>query len=537
MDSTISQNKDSAPLRRSSRQSVGKVLKFEATVRGPLKRGKKRSEDRFATKTVNGSRDVENGLEDEESPSKKSRLDTERACGDSNNENKMDYQEAAEEEEEMEDQKLEIGKELSYERKQLKISKDELGELNLSPFVVLGERCPTIPLRENYDQLKPQRESKAPASPTKTNVHTKPLEIRRDVKVTSMADYQKKMDAIARSKDTTTVNRRIPSMVPTPEKTYPTRRVKNIPAPKSSVDPKKQEKTKKSAVTKGSSGNSRRGFLWNIWGLLFLLLLSSATLLAYKIVPFLQKTADGVVPPSGGSIPEKLGDFLSLLEAHFPRQRAELWRMSKIHLEKHLKTAQPTEPVSLILAAGLRAERTLHCLAQGLASAYSSALNASVLLLDGAAKAGQDSDEVKLDIDNRLKAAFGGDTPVAVIHRFDELPPGSTLIFYRYCDHENAAYKKVFLLFTVLLPEDEIGDQLSLKEVEEMVQEHVESKLVRSTNAATFNEMDIDKFGGLWSRISHLILPVVSELKSEPDKCPHNKPDFLKSYSNHIGPS
>lgn len=204
----------------------------------------------------------------------------------------------------------------------------------------------------------------------------------------------------------------------------------------------------------------------------------------------------------------------------FPHQRAELWNRARIHLQRHLLTAQPTEPVSLILTAGLRAERTLHCLAQGLASAFSAALNASVLHIDGASKASEDSDQVKLDIDSKLQGAFEGDKPVAVIHRFEELPPGSTLIFYRYCDHENAAYKKTFLIFTVLLgEEEEIPAKIRLSAVEEMVDDHLQKKFLTHGRPVSFDRMDLDKYGGLWSRISHLILPVAAEERIEHEGC------------------
>ncbi|XP_034566661.1 torsin-1A-interacting protein 2-like [Notolabrus celidotus] len=204
----------------------------------------------------------------------------------------------------------------------------------------------------------------------------------------------------------------------------------------------------------------------------------------------------------------------------FPNQRLELWKRSKIHLLKHLQTAQPTEPVSLILTAGLRGERTLHCLAQGMASAFSSALNASVLHIDGASKASQDSDQVKLDIDTYLQGAFEGDKPVAIIHRFEELPPSSTLIFYRYCDHENAAYKKTFLIFTVLLgEEEEIPATSRLSAVEEMVDDHLQKKFLSDGHPVSYDRMDLDKYGGLWSRISHLILPVAAEDKIEHNGC------------------
>ncbi|XP_068447580.1 torsin-1A-interacting protein 2-like [Clinocottus analis] len=211
---------------------------------------------------------------------------------------------------------------------------------------------------------------------------------------------------------------------------------------------------------------------------------------------------------------------LEKVKTQFPNQRPELWERSKIHLLRHLQTSQPTEPVSLILTAGHRGEKTLHCLAHRLASAFSSSLNASVLHIDGASKASQDSDQVKLDIDSKLQGAFEGDKPVAVINRFEELPPGSTLIFYRYCDHENAAYKKTCLIFTVLLgEEEEIPAETRLSTVEELVDDHLQKKFLSDGHPVSFDRMDIDKYSGLWSRISHLILPVAAEESIERKGC------------------
>uniref|UniRef100_M4AFL1 Torsin-1A-interacting protein 2-like n=1 Tax=Xiphophorus maculatus TaxID=8083 RepID=M4AFL1_XIPMA len=208
------------------------------------------------------------------------------------------------------------------------------------------------------------------------------------------------------------------------------------------------------------------------------------------------------------------------VKERFPNQRAELWSRSEIHLKRHLQTSQPAEPVSLILTSGVRAERTMRCLAQGVASAFSTARNASILHIDGAGKAGQDSDQVKLDIDRKLQGAFEGDKPVAVIHRLEELPPGSTLIFYRYCDHENAAYKKTFLIFTVLLgDEEEIPAEMRLSIVEEMVDDYLQKKFLSHGHPVSFDRMDVNKYGGLWSRISHLILPVAAEDRIEHEGC------------------
>ncbi|KAJ8277988.1 hypothetical protein GJAV_G00082490 [Gymnothorax javanicus] len=207
------------------------------------------------------------------------------------------------------------------------------------------------------------------------------------------------------------------------------------------------------------------------------------------------------------------------MKSSFPSQREELWKRSKIHLEKHLQTAEPTEPVSMILTAGRRAEGTLRCLASRMAATFSSTLGASVLHIDGASRAALESGQVKLDIDEQLGGAFEGNRRSAVIHRFEELPPGSTLIFYRYCDHENAAYKESFLIFTVLLEEEDLKSHLSLSAVEEIVQDHIQDKFLSSTHPTSFDKMDVDKFSGLWSRISHLILPVAVEELMEMQGC------------------
>ncbi|KAI4829482.1 hypothetical protein KUCAC02_023522 [Chaenocephalus aceratus] len=517
MDSRVSEIKEPRLLRRSVRKSSGNVraLDFELAPRGPLKRTRRGLKPQSPVKTVNGSRDEECDSEDEVSPSKISRLEDEGAedsCGDAN---EMEVQEPDEDQDTYEDQGMDIIQQSSHASHQVQSNKGALGDMNLSPCVVLQELRShavnkdagwTIPNKGPNELRSPAvhgdaeriraKTAKGPETPTKSSAQIRPPVNRHDVpipKITSMDEYRKKLEAKAKSTGIAS------------EKSCTRQHVNNIPTQKQTVQ---QKGNKRTLAIKKSSGYSCRGFMW---GFILVALIGSAVLVACKIIP-------GPHPPRPVNL-TMFADQLSLLQAQFSSQHSELWRRSKIHLEKHLINAQPTEPVSLIFTAGRGAERTLTCLAQRLASSYSSALNASVLYIDGAGRASQDSDEVKLDIDNQLRAAFEGDKPAAVIHRFEELPPGSTLIFYRYCDHENAAYKRVFLLFTVLLPQDEIiGDQ-SLKEVEEMVLEYVKEKLISSSNHASFNDMDIDKFGGLWSRISHLILPVVSEKDVEQIGC------------------
>ncbi|XP_071403042.1 torsin-1A-interacting protein 2-like [Centroberyx affinis] len=522
MDSKVSQNKDPRPSRRSTRQSSIKALNVELTPRGPLKRTRRGIENKVPVAAVNGSKDAENASEDEESPRKKIRLEAGGEADGSGDENEMDVQETNDSLEKKEDQEMIPEEDPPHRTHQQKMCQGSL-DMNFAPRVVL-KRCPSShPEHVDTDWIPTKR---VPPSRNAASIQSatqlRPLENKREVpisKIISMAEYKENMKAKAKSAGVPRINHNVPRVYSTSEVSCTTRRlVNNIPTQKPSVQQIKQG-VKKSAVIKGNSKSSSRGSIWYLWVLLLMVLASSAALLVYKNVLVLHGPAAGGVYPSRSVNPGEFAAQLSILETQFPGQRSELWKRTRIRLERHLQTAQPTEPVSLILTAGRRAERTLHCLARGLASAFSAALNASVLHIDGASKASQDSDQVKLDIDRQLRAAFEGDKPVAVIHRFEELPPGSTLIFYRYCDHENAAYKQVFLAFTVLLPQEEVEGQKSLKEVEEMVQDYIKERFVGAIRQAAFNSMDLDKFSGLWSRVSHLILPVAFENEVEQKGC------------------
>ena len=161
------------------------------------------------------------------------------------------------------------------------------------------------------------------------------------------------------------------------------------------------------------------------------------------------------------------------LQSSFTNQTDRFWRVLEKRGLAHLKNASLSQPLVLLLAAPPAAHGTVDCLARKLAAALDPQQERILATIDGREERSYPGEETKKKMDDLLIRSFKTEGHrAALVHHLELLPLPSPLLFYSYCDDQNAPHKHVAIIFTVHLPV-EPDASLEPKEAEGTVEKYL----------------------------------------------------------------
>ena len=156
--------------------------------------------------------------------------------------------------------------------------------------------------------------------------------------------------------------------------------------------------------------------------------------------------------PDGPDFPKIFANKIVELQSSFTNQTDRFWRIIKNRGLAHLRNASPSQPLVLLLAAPPAAHSTVECFARKLAEALDPKHKRMLAIIDGREERSLPGEMAKKKMDEFLMRRFKKGHRVALVHQLELLPPPSPLLFYSYCNVQNAPYKHVAIIFTVHLP-------------------------------------------------------------------------------------
>ena len=193
------------------------------------------------------------------------------------------------------------------------------------------------------------------------------------------------------------------------------------------------------------------------------------------------------------------------LQSSFTNQTDRFWRILKNRGLAHLRNASPPQPLVLLLAATPAAHSTVECFARKLAEALDPKHKRMLATIDGREERNYPGEKAKKKMDDLLIRRFNNGHRAALIHHLELLPPPSPLLFYSYCDDQNAPNKHVAIIFTVHLPV-EPDASLEPKEAEGTVEKYLADEV--------WGKEDKDAIAALLSRVANTVALMNGESSS-----------------------
>ena len=160
------------------------------------------------------------------------------------------------------------------------------------------------------------------------------------------------------------------------------------------------------------------------------------------------------------------------LQSSFTNQTDRFWRILKNRGLAHLNNPSPSQPLVLLLAAPPAAHSMVDCFAKKLAEGLDPKYKRMLATIDGREERSYPGEDTKKKMDDLLKRRFKEGHRAALVHHLELLPPPSPLLFYSYCDDQNAPNKHVAIIFTVHMPV-EPDASLEPKEAEGTVEKYL----------------------------------------------------------------
>ena len=197
------------------------------------------------------------------------------------------------------------------------------------------------------------------------------------------------------------------------------------------------------------------------------------------------------------------------LQSSFTNQTDRFWRILEKRGLAHLKNPSPPQPLVLLLAAPPAAHSIVECFARKLAEALDPKHKRMLAMIDGREERSYPGEMAKKKMDDLLIGRFKEGHRAALVHHLELLPPPSPLLFYSYCDDQNAPHKHVAIIFTVHLPV-EPDASLEPKEAEGTVEKYLAD--------IVWAKEDKDAVAALLSRVADTVALMNGE-PSSPATC------------------
>jgi hypothetical protein len=149
------------------------------------------------------------------------------------------------------------------------------------------------------------------------------------------------------------------------------------------------------------------------------------------------------------------------LQAEFPSQSDRLWRIITSATVRIIQEDEPVHPAVILLVSDQGSSLLATCLAQRYAELVTKVFSAPAYSTFNCQTdtANKQPDEVKRELDNKFTSAFEARSRSGVVLHIENLPGKAAMIFYRFCDNDNAPFKDVSIVLTLTLESAELHSE------------------------------------------------------------------------------